>query len=59
VLLLKEGRCIADGPPESVLGSEEAVDLRASTMIAEIARMAGLGAPYPFSVSAALRRLGP
>ena len=59
VLLLKEGRCIADGSPDSVLGSDAAADLRASTTVAAVARMAGLGAPYPITVSAALRRLGP
>jgi len=58
VMLLSQGRCIADGTPNEVLGSPAAVGRRSSTTIAEITAEAGMAAPYPLSVGAARMRMG-
>ena len=59
ILLLRDGRCIADGVPDDVLTTDEVVSARSSTTVASIARQAGLAAPYPLSVAGVLRRIAP
>jgi energy-coupling factor transporter ATP-binding protein EcfA2 len=57
VVLLDGGRCLGDGGPADLLGSTRAVEMRVSSTIAEIASGAGLPAPYPVTLDAALRTL--
>lgn len=57
VWLLREGRCVAHGSPDAVLGTEDAVAARCSGTTAEIARSAGLPPPFPVTVEAAIGRL--
>lgn len=57
-VLLERGRVVADGAPAEVLGDPRAVVAGCGTTVAEIARAAGLAAPYPLTVAAALRRVG-
>jgi energy-coupling factor transporter ATP-binding protein EcfA2 len=59
VILLRQGRVVADGTPEDVLGGDVAwTDGAGSTAVSEIFHAARAGSPpYPLSVAAALKRL--
>ena len=57
VMLLDRGAVIADGSPADVLGAQSAVERGCSTTIATIARAAGMRAPYPLTVAAAMERI--
>jgi len=59
VILIREGRVVADGTPEDVLGHEVAwSDGAGSTAVAEVFHAAHVSRPpYPLSVAAALKRL--
>jgi energy-coupling factor transporter ATP-binding protein EcfA2 len=59
VMLLDRGRCIAQGSPDAVLGTDAAVRAGWSTTIAGIACEAGLSPIYPLTLGAAARRFGP
>ncbi|MSR06806.1 MAG: ABC transporter ATP-binding protein [Gemmatimonadetes bacterium] len=52
VILLERGRCIAQGTPDGVLGSEKTVSASASTTVAQIAHAAGLSGPFPLTPEA-------
>jgi energy-coupling factor transporter ATP-binding protein EcfA2 len=56
VLLLRDGRCVAWGSPADVLRGDQAVKARCSTTVAEIARAAGSGPPYPLTIADAVTR---
>jgi energy-coupling factor transporter ATP-binding protein EcfA2 len=60
VVVLERGRIALVGPAEPVLSGERVFELGAGgTVVAALARAAGCAAPYPLSVEAAVRRLGP
>jgi energy-coupling factor transporter ATP-binding protein EcfA2 len=56
VILLDQGRCLSHGRPAAALGAQAAVDLRASTTVAQITSAAGWTPPYPITVAEAARR---
>jgi len=56
-LFLDRGSLVAEGSPAEVLGSPSAVVMGASTTVAGIARSAGMDAPFPVNVAAAVGRL--
>jgi len=57
VLLLDRGSLVAQGSPTEVLGTASTVAMGASTTVASIARSAGMNAPFPLNVAAAVRCL--
>lgn len=59
VLMLDRGSLVAQGNPAEVLGSASTVAMGAATTVASIARSAGMDAPFPVSVAAAVRRFIP
>jgi len=58
VILLEGGRMVAQGTPVEVLGAEATVLAGRSTTVAQIARAAGLTAPFPVTPEALARRVG-
>ena len=57
VIQLDGGRCLADGTPDEVLGSETTVSALRSTTAAQVAHAAGLSAPYPLTPEALAKRV--
>lgn len=56
VVVMDRGRLIDDGDPKTVLGASDVVEQGQSTTVADIARRAGLPAPYPITLDAFVSR---
>ncbi len=58
MVVMDRGGVLAEGDPETVLARKDVVERGQSTTIAHIARLAGIGTPYPLTVTSAVGRVG-